>query len=49
VVLLRHERDLTAQLRELEVDEAYATDVDASLAGTVDAGHEPPERRLART
>ena len=49
VVLLRDERDLAAQLGELEVDEAHTADLDASLARTVDAGHEPAQRRLAGT
>ena len=48
VVLLRDERDLAAQLGELEVDEAHAADVDPPGPRTVDAGHQPAERRLAR-
>ena len=48
VVLLGDQGDLAAQLAEGEVDQRHAADVDASLARTVDAGHQPAERRLAR-
>ena len=47
VVLLRDEGDLAAQLRQLEVDEAHAADVDPPGPRPVDAGHEAAERRLA--
>ena len=41
------ERDLTPQLRELEVDQTHPAHLDPSLPWPVDAGHQPSEGRLA--
>ncbi len=46
--LLRDEGDARAQFVEREPRDLGATDLHAAVAGGVDAGDQPPERRLPR-